>query len=104
VLVHALRAGLGANAIRELLAFLGGEHSFDSIDSVPKGADDMKVGGCRELGITPSENALVKILDVRSFMASNQAERERLVKLKFQIIPELLRGKKRLLLDDSIVR
>lgn len=102
--MHALRADLGANAIRELLAFLGGNYSFDSIDSVPKGADDMKIGGCRELGIEPSQNALEKILDVRSFMASTQEERERLVRLKFQIISEVVRGKDRLLLDDSIVR
>lgn len=64
----------------------------------------MKIGGCRELGITPSKNALEKILDVRSFMASSQVEREKLVRLKFQIVTELLRGKNRLLMDDSIVR
>ena len=40
----------------------------------------------------------------RSFMASDQADREQIVRDKFTLIPEQIAGKRILLIDDSIVR
>lgn len=65
----------------------------------------MKLGACEVLGISPDgPNGLEKALDVRSFMASTQIKREHLVRMKFLINEDVIRGKNILLIDDSIVR
>lgn len=44
------------------------------------------------------------MLDVRTFMARTQVERERLVAMKFRTNAEGIDGQNDLLIDDSIVR
>lgn len=45
-----------------------------------------------------------KVLDVRTFIARTQIERERLVAMKFRTVPEGIDRDSNLLIDDSIVR
>lgn len=105
VAVAPLRVDIGAYAARELLQKLWGKHSFDVVVSVPNGANDMKIWACRELGLPyDAQNWLIKVLDVRTFLANTQEEREKLVKLKFKVDESVVRGKNILLIDDSLVR
>ncbi len=105
VAVEPLRVDLGAYAARELLQKLWGKHSFDVAVSVPNGANDMKIWACRELGLPcDAKNWLTKVLDVRTFLATTQEEREKLVRLKFKVEESVVRGKNILLIDDSLVR
>lgn len=104
--VLKLRAALGAYASSELRLSQGGVHNFSRIISVPNGANAMKSWASQTLNIQDiGHNVLEKVADVRSFMASTEAERERLVRLKFRILEwSFDQPQSDLLIDDSIVR
>lgn len=58
------------------------------------------------LGLDPAiPNGLTrKAHSARSFMASEQTDREKIVREKFSLYPQEIQGKRILLIDDSIVR
>ena len=90
----------------ELGAQLAREHPVeaDIVIGVPDSATAAAIGYARESGI-PYTEALVKNRYVgRTFIQPDQRLRERGVQLKFNPLPELLEGKRVIVVDDTIVR
>jgi amidophosphoribosyltransferase len=105
--VSKIRVALWGYAASELKESLWWIHNFSRIISVPNGANSMKLWASQVLGIQDNNpNVLEKVADVRSFMASTDAERERLVRLKFRIREDSFTSSdcNDITIDDSIVR
>ena len=87
-------------------AFLAKEHPVDAdlVIGVPDSGLDAALGYSRESGI-PYGTGLIKNKYIgRTFIAPGQAEREKLVRMKLNPIAEVIRGKRIVMIDDSIVR
>ena len=96
--VHAARSRAGA--------FLALEHPVqaDIVIGVPDSGIDAAIGYSKQSGI-PYEMGFVKSKYVaRTFIAPGQKSRENKVKLKLNPISETVKGKRVVLVDDSIVR
>jgi amidophosphoribosyltransferase len=97
-LVYPVRMQLGAQVAREHPA------DADIVIGVPDSATAAAVGYSQEAGI-PFVEGLVKNRYVgRTFIQPDQRIREMGVQLKFNPLPELLEGKRLVVVDDSIVR
>ena len=97
-LVYPVREELGARLARE--------HGVeaDLVIGVPDSAIPAAIGYAREADI-PYREGLIKNRYVgRTFIQPDQRIREAGVQLKFNALPEVLEGKKVVLVDDSIVR
>jgi amidophosphoribosyltransferase len=97
-LVHMSRSRMGAA--------LANEHPVeaDVVISIPESANSAAVGYAKESGI-PFELGLVKNRYVgRTFIEPDQRFRELGVRNKFNPLPEVLAGKRVVVVDDSIVR
>jgi amidophosphoribosyltransferase len=97
-LIYPVRMELGAQLARE--------HPVDAdvVIGVPDSAIAAAVGYSRESGV-PFVEGLVKNRYVgRTFIQPDQRIREQGVHLKFNPLPELLEGKRVVVVDDSIVR
>ena len=76
----------------------------DIVIGVPDSGLDAAVGYARESGI-PYGMGFVKNKYIgRTFIAPGQAQREKLVNIKLNVIEETVRGKRVVMIDDSIVR
>lgn len=77
----------------------------DSIAGVPDSGTAHAIGYANESGI-PFARPFIKYTPTwpRSFMPSNQAQRDLIAKMKLIPVQQLIKGKKILLIDDSIVR
>jgi amidophosphoribosyltransferase len=96
--LHEVRGRMGAQ--------LAGEAPVDAdvVIPVPDSGTPAAVGYARASGI-PFGEGLVKNRYVgRTFIQPDQGLRERGVKLKFNTLPSVLRGKRVVVVDDSIVR
>lgn len=96
--VHAARLRAGT--------FLALEHPVqaDVVIGVPDSGLDAAIGYSRQSGI-PYEIGLLKNKYIgRTFIAPGQQERENLVRIKLNPIAEVIKGKRVVLVDDSIVR
>ena len=96
--VHAARVTAGA--------FLAKEHPVeaDVVIGVPDSGLDAAIGYAGESGI-PYEIGFIKNKYIgRTFIAPGQANREDKVRIKLNPIAEVVRGKRVVLVDDSIVR
>ena len=97
-LVYPVRMELGRQLAREHPA------DADAVIGVPDSAIAAAVGYAQESGI-PFMEGLVKNRYVgRTFIQPDQRIREMGVHLKFNPLPELLEGKRLVVVDDSIVR
>ncbi len=97
-LVYPVRMALGAQIAREYPA------DADIVIGVPDSATAAAVGYSQESGI-PFVEGLVKNRYVgRTFIQPDQRLREVGVHLKFNPLPELLAGKRVVVVDDTIVR
>ncbi len=97
-LVHPVRMEMGAKLSREYPV------EADLVIGVPDSATAAAIGYARASGI-PYGEALIKNRYVgRTFIQPDQRLRERGVRLKFNPLPELLAGKRVVVVDDSIVR
>ena len=97
-LVYPVRMALGAQVAREHPA------DGDIVIGVPDSATAAAVGYSQESGI-PFVEGLVKNRYVgRTFIQPDQRIREVGVRLKFNPLPELLEGRRVIMVDDSIVR
>jgi amidophosphoribosyltransferase len=97
-LIYPVRMALGAQLAREHPA------DADVVIGVPDSATAAAVGYSQESGI-PFVEGLVKNRYVgRTFIQPDQRIREMGVQLKFNPLPELLEGKRLVVVDDSIVR
>ena len=96
--VHAARIRAGR--------FLAQEHPVDAdvVIGVPDSGIDAAIGYAHQSGI-PYEIGFIKNKYIgRTFIAPGQQFRENLVKIKLNVISEVVRGKRVVLVDDSIVR
>ena len=96
--VHEARVRAGA--------FLALEHPVqaDVVIGVPDSGIDAAIGYSRQSGI-PYGVGLIKNKYIgRTFIAPNQKSRENLVRIKLNPISEVIKGKRVILIDDSIVR
>ncbi len=86
--------------------FLAKSHSAeaDIVIGVPDSGLDAALGFSRESGI-PFDYGLIKNKYIgRTFIAPGQSQRENLVRQKMGAVPSVLKGKRVVLVDDSIVR
>ena len=81
------------------------EEQPDSVAGVPDSGVPHAIGYANESGI-PYERPFIKYTPTwpRSFMPTNQAQRNLIAKMKLIPVHELINNKKLLLIDDSIVR
>ena len=97
-LMHAAREEMGAQLAREHPA------DADLVIGIPDSSTSAAVGYSRESGI-PFANGLVRNRYVgRTFIEPEQRRRDRGVRQKFNPMPAVLRGKRLVVVDDSIVR
>jgi amidophosphoribosyltransferase len=94
--VHAVRRAMG-----EQLAY---EHpaAADLVIGVPDSGTSAALGYASASGIPFGEGLIKNRYIGRTFIQPTQAERERLIRMKFGTLP--LKGKRVVLVDDSIVR
>jgi len=87
-------------------AALAKEHPVeaDLVMPVPDSATAAAVGYARESGLTYREGLIKNRYIGRTFIQPDQRLRESGVKLKFNPLPEVLEGKRIVVVDDSIVR
>ncbi len=87
-------------------AFLAKEHPVeaDVVIGVPDSGIDAAIGYAHESGI-PYEMGFLKNKYIgRTFIAPGQSFRENLVRIKLNVISDVVKGKRVVLVDDSIVR
>ena len=96
--VHAARARAGA--------FLALEHpaQADVVIGVPDSGIDAAVGYSHQSGIPYAVGLIKNRYIARTFIAPGQSARQDKVKIKLNPIAEVVRGKRVVLIDDSIVR
>ena len=83
----------------------GSAQDIDYVSGVPDSGTPHAIGYANESGI-PFARPFIKYTPTwpRSFMPTNQKERDQVAKMKQIPVPELIEGKKLLFVDDSIVR
>jgi amidophosphoribosyltransferase len=97
-LLYEARLEMGRMLAREQPA------DADLVIAVPDSAIPAAIGYAEEAGL-PYREGLIKSRYVgRTFIQPAQASRESAVRLKFNPLPELLSGKRVVVVDDSIVR
>lgn len=96
--VHEVRRSLGES--------LAAEHpaAADAVVAVPDSSISAAIGYARKSKI-PYDEAFVKNRYIgRTFIQPTQALRDKGVEMKFSVLPEAVRGKRLVVVDDSIVR
>jgi len=96
--VYSAREAMGAGLAREHPV------AADLVIGVPDSATTAGIGYSQESGIPFTEGLLKNRYVGRTFIEPDQRIRELGVKLKFNPMPERLKGKSVILVDDSIVR
>ncbi len=96
--VHEVRRELGRRLAREAPA------DGDLVIPVPDTGTSAAQGYAEESGIPYGEGLMKNRYVGRTFIQPSQTLRERGVKLKLNPIPESIRGKRLVVIDDSIVR
>ncbi len=102
--VELMRYRNGAIMARDELE-RGVRPEVDSVAGVPDSGLPHGVGYANESGM-PFARPFIKYTPTwpRSFMPQNQSMRNRIAKMKLVPVPELIKGKRLLFVDDSIVR
>ncbi|HWV22586.1 MAG TPA: amidophosphoribosyltransferase [Thermomicrobiales bacterium] len=96
--LHLVRQRMGEELAREAPV------DADVVVGLPDSATPAAIGYARASGIPYSE-ALIKNRYIgRTFIQPNQRMRQTAVKLKFNVLPEVVRDKRVVLVDDTIVR
>ena len=96
--VHSARLNAGRFLARESPA------EADVVVGVPDSGIDAAIGFSQESGIPYGVGFLKNKYVGRSFIAPSQELREQAVRIKLNVIGETVRGKRVVLIDDSIVR
>lgn len=98
--VYEVRKNLGKNLAKEMKGLI----DADIVIPIPESSIPAAVGFSNEYGL-PLEYGLQRNRYIqRTFIMPNQDNRERSLKQKLNAIPEVVAGKKVVLVDDSIVR
>ncbi len=95
--VREARIGLGRQLAEESSV------DADLVIGVPYSGRLAGEGYAAQTGL-PDAQGLIKVEDIRSFIAETQAERVAIARRKLQAVPELIAGKRVVLTEDSIVR
>jgi amidophosphoribosyltransferase len=99
--------GQGASSVRfKLGRELAREHPVeaDLVTAVPDSSNAASLGFAREAGL-PIEHALIRNHYVgRTFISPGQTLRDLKVRLKFNVVHEIVEGKRVVVVDDSVVR
>lgn len=96
--LHLVRQRMGAELAREHPV------EADVVVPIPDSAVPAAIGYARESGIPYSEGLIKNRYIGRTFIQPDQRLREIGVQLKFNALPEVLSGKRVVLVDDTIVR
>jgi amidophosphoribosyltransferase len=96
--LYTARQNMGRELAREHPA------EADIVIGVPDSATPAAIGYALESGIPYSEGLIKNRYIGRTFIQPHQGLRERGVGLKFNPLPEVLKGKRVVVVDDSIVR
>ena len=97
-LIYSSRQAMGAQLAREHPV------EADVVIGVPDSATAAAVGYAHEAGIPYSEGLMKNRYVGRTFIEPDQRVRDLGVQLKFNPLPEVLSGKRLVVVDDSIVR
>jgi len=97
-LVHEVRQALGRELARE--------HAVDAdlVISIPDSATAAAIGYAHEAGIPYGEGLIKNRYIGRTFIQPDDRLRKAGIALKFNPLPEILKGKRVVVVDDSIVR
>lgn len=96
--LHMMRQNMGRQLWREAPV------DADVVVGLPDSATPAAIGYAQESGI-PFSEALIKNRYIgRTFIQPNQQMRQQAVRLKFNVLPEVVEGKRVVLVDDTIVR
>jgi amidophosphoribosyltransferase len=98
-LVHSVRQNLGRQLAREHPA-----PDADIVIGVPDSSTPAAIGYALESGLPFTEGLTKNRYIGRTFIAPDQAQRQRTIGLKFNPLVHNLRGKSVVIIDDSIVR
>jgi amidophosphoribosyltransferase len=96
--VHAVRQRLGAALAREAPA------DADVVIAVPDSSTPAALGYARELGLEVNDGLIKNRYIGRTFIEPTQNLRERRVAMKFNALPANLKGRRVVMIDDSLVR
>jgi amidophosphoribosyltransferase len=96
--LHLARQRMGAELARESPV------DADVVVPLPDSAVPAAIGYARESGIPYSEGLIKNRYIGRTFIQPDQRMRDMGVQLKFNVLPEVVEGKRVVLIDDSIVR
>jgi amidophosphoribosyltransferase len=97
-LIHKVRQALGRRLAREHPA------DADLVIGIPDSATSAAIGFAQESGIPFSEGLMKNRYIGRTFIQPDEKLRRAGVALKFNPLPEILQGKRLVVVDDSIVR
>ncbi|MBF0198182.1 MAG: amidophosphoribosyltransferase [Planctomycetes bacterium] len=97
---YSTQQELGIQAARELK----GKIDADVVVPVPDSATIASIAFAREIGLPMEMGLLRHHFASRTFITRGQSNRERAVRLKFNIVKDVIQGKKIILSDDSLVR
>ena len=96
--VYETRLNMGRELARET------KYDADIVMSIPDSGTTAALGYARESGIPFAEGLIKNRYSGRTFIKPNQEERELAVRMKLNAVPEVVAGKRIVLIDDSIVR
>ena len=96
--VYSVRRAMGAKLAREQPA------EGDVVIGIPDSATAAALGYAAEIGIPYSDGLIKNRYVGRTFIQPDQSLRELDVQLKFNPMPDVIEGKRLIVVDDSIVR
>jgi amidophosphoribosyltransferase len=96
--VHTVREGLGRQLAREAPA------DADYVMPMPDSGRSAALGFAKESGISFEEGIVPNRFVGRTFILPGQAQRDRAVALKLNIIPDVVADRRIILVEDSVVR
>ncbi len=96
--VHEVRKRLGARLAKDAPA------ETDIVIAIPEGGTSAAIGYSRESGIPMDRGFIVNRYVGRTFIKPDARDRMASVKAKLNVVREIVRGKRILVLDDSVVR
>lgn len=96
--VHLVREALGRQLAREAPV------PSDYVMPMPDSGRSAALGYSKESGIQFEEGIVPNRFVGRTFILPGQAERDRAVSMKLNIIPDVVEGKRIIIVEDSVVR
>jgi amidophosphoribosyltransferase len=96
--VHTVREALGRQLAREAPAVA------DYVMPMPDSGRSAALGYAKESGISFEEGIVPNRFVGRTFILPQQVQRDRAVAMKLNIIPDVVAGKRIILVEDSVVR